>query len=111
MVDKIDKFGGDNIIIGIELNKWSPNGNNGNINKHKYFQCKNGFGYFIHLKYVNKNDKNDNNLNRLSVNISSTLKVGDKVKLTGIVKYIGETDFTKGETDYTNGHLLDIMEQ
>eukprot|EP00483_Globobulimina_turgida_P005071 UN05081 len=85
-------------MIGIELNNWSANGNNGMIDGHKYFECQTGFGYFLHLKYIIGN-MNNNKVKQI-VNVS-LLKVGDKVSLargqTGIVKYIGQTDFTKGE--------------
>ena len=31
--------------IGIELNEQIPNGNNGSINDHSYFQCKDHSGF------------------------------------------------------------------
>ena len=46
-VDFDKKFG---TWIGLELEEWDPNGNNGTIRDKTYFTVNDGFGYFVKLK-------------------------------------------------------------
>ena len=50
-------------LIGIELSKWSPNGNKGSINNEQYFECKSGYGYFVELMHIKK--KHDPNTKKM----------------------------------------------
>eukprot|EP01084_Bolivina_argentea_P274353 467609_1 len=93
-------------MIGIELNRWIPNGCNGIIHGHKYFKCKDGYGLFILKNGIKcKIVENNENIKLKSV---TNMIIGDKVKLkmgkSGIVKYLGNVEFTN---DYMVGIVLD----
>jgi len=85
-------------FVGLEMHSWISNGNNGIRNGHRYFNCRNGWGYFARkaqvVEIVEKNEKQPE-APRLD------LKIGDRVEIdrqrTGVVKYLGTVDFTKDE--------------
>ena len=45
----------DQEVIGVELDKWSPNGHDGTVHGHEYFKCIDGRGYFIRRTGIQKN--------------------------------------------------------
>ena len=47
-------FDGPRDLVGIELDRWSPNGNNGVIHGHLYFECKAGHGHFARIEHIFK---------------------------------------------------------
>ncbi|ETO33824.1 hypothetical protein RFI_03278, partial [Reticulomyxa filosa] len=95
------EFAKNQITIGLELDEWSPSAHNGTLDK-EYFKCKEGHGYFTSLENLIANlgqfDENQPNAPPLQ---KSEFRVGDKVRLArgkiGEVKFIGVTDFSKGE--------------
>ena len=40
------------IFVGLELEEWDPNGHNGTVKNRKYFDAKDGYGYFVKLMYL-----------------------------------------------------------
>ena len=42
-------------VIGVNLDHWSPNGNNGSISGKTYFQCKLGHGHFVGMEHIAHN--------------------------------------------------------
>jgi len=85
-------------FVGLEMHSWISNGNNGIRNGHRYFHCRNGWGYFARkaqvVEIVEKSEKQPE-VPRLD------FKIGDRVEIdrqrTGVVKYLGDVDFTKDE--------------
>lgn len=81
-------------MIGLELEKWSANGNNGSVNGKQYFACPHGQGYFVPLKQYYNDDQD-------KVADDKSYHVGDRVRLTknrnGIIKYIGKPHFSTEE--------------
>ncbi|ETO31190.1 hypothetical protein RFI_05929 [Reticulomyxa filosa] len=92
-------FSKDQIAIGIELDEWQPSANNGSVNGKEFFKCKDGYGYFASLDELEANLGQYDGAQPQAA--KPTLKVGDKVKLArgkiGEVRFIGKTDFSKGE--------------
>lgn len=88
--------GESDTLVGLEMHSWISNGNNGIRNNHRYFQCRNGWGYFARkaqiIEVVEKHEQEP-------VVPRIELSIGDRVLIdrqrTGVVKYIGEVDFTK----------------
>eukprot|EP01083_Nonionella_stella_P285963 973321_1 len=93
--------------IGVKLDQWSPNGNDGSAAGKKYFKCEPGHGYFIKLIDIAANlgsiisTSFKNKQREKMKKTENLLKVGDKVKLQdgsiGFVKYIGNTHFNEEE--------------
>jgi len=85
-------------FVGLEMHSWISNGNNGIRNGHRYFNCRNGWGYFARkaqvIEIVEKHKKLPT-VERIKIDI------GDRVEIdrqrTGVVKYLGTVDFTKDE--------------
>lgn len=85
-------------FIGLEMHSWISNGNNGIRNGHRYFYCRNGWGYFARkaqvVEVVEKHKK-------LPAVERIKFDIGERVEIdrhrTGVVKYIGNVDFMKEE--------------
>eukprot|EP01083_Nonionella_stella_P039033 106149_1 len=104
-------------MIGIELDRWSPNGHNGIIHGHKYFHSTDGHGWFIRnnsaqvLKNLTPTERRresqtttKDRTRRGSViitNIPPTMKVGDRIILDtgarGQLVFIGNVAFCAHE--------------
>eukprot|EP01084_Bolivina_argentea_P315906 547459_1 len=73
-------------VVGIRLDKWHPNANNGTVRGVRYFYAPPGRGYFARKRIINAK----------GVKIPLKIKLGCRVKLntgiTGIVRYIGMID-------------------
>ena len=89
-------------VIGVELDQWLPNGHNGVIHGHRYYNCKEGHGYFIRQDDVEKNlgstrmRRKSRTASMMDISvICKKLQVGDHIRLTrgkrGVVKYIGKS--------------------
>ncbi len=105
----------DEPVLGIELNDWSANANDGSIAGKKYFDTSPGKGYFMRKQsYMNltdmllasdfAGDAESEIYRRDSVVIHDVSKIlaieydlGDKVRLEngdiGVIKFIGKTSF------------------
>ena len=93
--------------IGVKLDQWSANGNDGSAAGKKYFKCEPGHGYFVELEDIASNLGStistpfSNDARSKLKQSANLLKVGDKVKLQdgslGLVKYIGNTHFNEDE--------------
>ena len=109
-------------LIGIALDSWNPNGTDGTVNGKSYFECEKGHGYFSRLQHLIENlgpktatqpqshetiidveededELKDDNQDILIEDLPEIkFKLGDRVKLshgkTGVVRYIGNPDFT-----------------
>ena len=42
-------------VIGVNLDHWSPNGNDGDVAGKTYFQCEPGHGYFVGMEHIAHN--------------------------------------------------------
>eukprot|EP01083_Nonionella_stella_P166938 559723_1 len=98
----------DEEVVGIILDKWHPNANNGVVKGKQYFKAPPGRGYFAKRALIIENLGSVSLGNLVHGDIASgapmpkiNFKIGDRVKLargkTGLVKFIGETEFAKGE--------------
>ena len=43
------------IVIGVNLDHWSPNGSNGSADERTYFRCEPGHGYFVGMEHIAHN--------------------------------------------------------
>ena len=43
------------IYVGLELEEWDPNGQNGTVKRITYFEAKHGYGYFVKLENLIEN--------------------------------------------------------
>ncbi|ETO31501.1 hypothetical protein RFI_05619 [Reticulomyxa filosa] len=100
-------------LVGIELESWHPNATNGTVKGKTYFKCAPGHGFFSRYDMILENlgpaqaqNQNDGNNDDSSPSTQAPLpkvpfKIGDCVRLihgkVGIIKYMGSTNFTKGE--------------
>ncbi|ETO09191.1 hypothetical protein RFI_28196, partial [Reticulomyxa filosa] len=101
-------------MVGIELDQWSPNGNNGSVNGTKYFDCPSMRGFFCYKYQIvenmgstirssreEENKANESGDKDWTNEKGKAVKVGDHVELdrgrTGVVKWVGKTDFSKEE--------------
>lgn len=81
--------------------------NNGSVQGVKYFECEPGHGIFTKLEKLTKINQMKNDDRRTSVSEIKTektranLEIGDRVVVSGtkhgVVRYLGETGFAKGE--------------
>jgi len=88
-IGKLHFNNNDNIWVGIELDTETGK-NNGTIDSHLYFRCKDNFGIFVKPDQVRK------------LNVKPPpYKVGERVEVSaqlfGHIRYIGTTHFAKGE--------------
>ena len=99
----------DHEMLGIELEKWSPNAHNGSIDGKSYFIARDGHGLLVPLSAVHDVEKSRrrgsvmgdaNEGDELDDRGLSELQIGSEVQLgakRGRVKYIGTTEFSKDE--------------
>eukprot|EP01083_Nonionella_stella_P120906 362797_1 len=100
------EFSKDEPVVGIELDRWSANANDGTVQGKKYFDTSPGKGFFLTKRsYMNLSDilsYNPENgiLRRDSVEINDVCveyELGDKVRVangdTGVIKFIGKASF------------------
>ncbi|ETO30236.1 hypothetical protein RFI_06887, partial [Reticulomyxa filosa] len=92
----------DKMTIGLEMDEWHPSGHDGTVDNRKYFECKEGHGYFTNLDELAANlGQFDLNENKAPLPPKPNFKVGDEVRLArgkvGKVKFIGTTEFSNGE--------------
>jgi len=95
--------------IGLELDQWDPNANDGTAANRTYFKCAEGRGYFTKLSNLIENlgpakpqtDLPIDDKPKAPLPEPPKVSIGDHVKLsrgkTGVVKYVGATDFSNGE--------------
>ncbi|ETO31191.1 hypothetical protein RFI_05930, partial [Reticulomyxa filosa] len=101
-------------MVGIELDEWSLNGNDGSVDGKRYFDCRDSRGYFCAKRHIAENmgptSLQSANASK-GVGIADdddwidprnkNIKAGDRVELDrgrkGVVKWIGVTDFSRGE--------------
>ena len=93
--------------MGVILDKWHPNAHNGLVKGVQYFKAPPGRGYFAKKALIIENmgsasgpqDSGGNSVNAPMPKVN--FKIGDRVQLirgkTGVVKFIGPTEFAKGE--------------
>ncbi|ETO05945.1 hypothetical protein RFI_31450, partial [Reticulomyxa filosa] len=98
-------------LIGVELDRWSPNAGDGSVNGVEYFKCLVGRGYFTTLSHLVENlgstlpaslqSNAGNDVQAQQKEFPPDIKPGDKVKLAqgkvGVVRYIGTTEETGNE--------------
>jgi len=107
-------------VLGLELDEWSPDGNDGSTTNKKgetkrFFTCDKGRGYFTTLDKVaviidRAEDSEAFDFEPAPAAAAAgpaptrstvSFKIGDRVALNrgrvGTVRYIGKTDFAKGE--------------
>jgi len=90
--------GNPDIRIGLEMDSWITNGNDGSKNGRRYFRCKSGWGYFARkaqiVEILEKHVKKEAP-KRLH------FELGDRVEIDrnrrGTIKYIGDVFFSKEE--------------
>merc|ERR1719204_2935967 len=91
--------GNPDIRIGLEMDSWLTNGNDGTKNGRRHFRCRSGWGYFARkaqiVEILEKHVKKPP-VKRLE------LELGDRVEIDrnrrGTIKYIGNVYFSKEET-------------
>ena len=93
--------------MGIILDKWHPNANNGLVKGVQYFKAPPGRGYFVKRSLIIENmgsASGPQDSGGISANAPMpkvNFKIGDRVRLargkTGIVRFMGATEFAKGE--------------
>lgn len=100
-------------VVGMELSQWAADASDGKYKNKEYFQCDKGRGYFTSAKNVKQILKRASNTPKrkkktpepepdplAGVDTTVNFKMGDKVELqrgrTGVVKFIGKTNFFQG---------------
>jgi len=104
------------LVVGLELNEWSPTGGDGTVKGNRYFICTKGRAYFTRpgnvAKIIKRRESAAPPTRRDSLEIMPEsmekeprrlveFMVGDRVRLTrgrvGTVKFIGKTHISKDE--------------
>merc|ERR1711933_209944 len=92
-------------LIGLELDKWSPNGHDGTYKDTPYFDCVSGRGFFVrHDLIISKIDISNpiplstlHNKNDYITRTPNT-RIGDRIRLknglVGIIRFQGRVDFS-----------------
>jgi hypothetical protein len=92
-------------VIGLYLDQCSPNAHNGTVYGKIYFHALDGRGYFILKRGIMENLCPTSRRIKISMVLDNDIiaNIGDRVEIsggrfgTGTIKYVGETDFSKGE--------------
>ena len=93
------------ILVGLELDKWNPNGHDGNVKNADYFSAVNGRGFFARTDLVVARLKGDINQSwddpLRDLQKPAKVKPGDRVRLSngliGTIKHKGAVNFSDDE--------------
>ena len=74
----------DHEMLGIELEKWSPNAHNGSIDGKSYFVARDGHGLLVPLSAVHDVDKSDKAGHRRRGSVMGDGNEGDELDDRGL---------------------------